>query len=162
MSVLRIIIPICLLLVSFKTYNHKIYYFQNNRLNRLSVYNPIGSQTDSTPYNRLNRLSVYNPIGSQTDSTPLITASIDTIDTNTYNNDWIAISRDLHVKYGGLLSFGDSIYIYGKEDKFKGLFIVRDLMNKRFKNSMDVCHLTDKLGLEINVKYQIINKKWKQ
>ena len=141
MSVLRIIIPICLLLVSFKTYNHKIYYFQNNRLNRLSVYNPIGSQTDSTP---------------------LITASIDTIDTNTYNNDWIAISRDLHVKYGGLLSFGDSIYIYGKEDKFKGLFIVRDLMNKRFKNSMDVCHLTDKLGLEINVKYQIINKKWKQ
>ncbi len=149
MSVLRIIIPICLLLVSFKTYNHKIYYFQNNRLNRLSVY-------------RLNRLSVYNPIGSQTDSTPLITASIDTIDTNTYNNDWIAISRDLHVKYGGLLSFGDSIYIYGKEDKFKGLFIVKDLMNKRFKNSMDVCHLTDKLGLEINVKYQIINKKWKQ
>ena len=141
MSVLRIIIPICLLLVSFKTYNHKIYYFQNNRLNRLSVYNPIGSQTDSTP---------------------LITASIDTIDTNTYNNDWIAISRDLHVKYGGLLSFGDSIYIYGKEDKFKGLFIVRDLMNKRFKNSMDVCHLTDKLGLEMNVKYQIINKKWKQ
>lgn len=141
MSVLRIIIPICLLLVSFKTYNHKIYYFQNNKLNRLSVYNPIGSQTDSTP---------------------LITASIDTIDTNTYNNDWIAISRDLHVKYGGYLKYGDIITIFGKESKFKGMFVVKDLMNKRYKKSMDVCHLTDKLGLEINVKYQIINKKWKQ
>jgi len=113
-------------------------------------------------YLYINRLSVYNPVSSQCDNTPLITADNSRINPKSYNNNWIAVSRDLHVKYGGLLSFGDSIYIYGKEDKFKGLFIVRDLMNKRFKNSMDVCHLTDKLGLEINVKYQIINKKWKQ
>lgn len=103
--------------------------------------------------NIINRLSVYNPTGSQTDSTPLITASNDTIDTNTYNNDWIAISRDLHVKYGGFLKFNDKITIFGKESKFKGEFIVKDLMNKRYKNSMDVCHKKDTLGLEYNIKW---------
>ncbi len=103
--------------------------------------------------NTIKRLSVYNPIGSQTDSSPLITASNDTINIITYNNNWIAISRDLHVKYGGFLKYGDKITIFGKESKFKGEFIVMDLMNKRYKNSMDVCHKKDTLGLEYNIKW---------
>lgn len=76
----------------------------------------------------LYTLTAYRPVVEQTDSSPCIPANGQYVHT-----DGVAISRDLHVRYGGSLKFGDLIFI---EDV--GWKIVIDLMNKRHKRSVDV------------------------
>ena len=51
-------------------------------------------------------LTAYQPVVSQTDSSPCITANGHKVHT-----DGVAISRNLHVRWGGQLEFGDVIYI---------------------------------------------------
>ena len=73
-------------------------------------------------------LTSYQPIKEQTDDTPCIPANGKSVHT-----DGVAVSRDLHVRWGGVLDFGDLIYI---EDI--GWKIVIDVMNKRHKKSIDI------------------------
>jgi len=70
-------------------------------------------------------VSAYNPLKEQTDLTPNITASMELIKPG-----MVAVSRDLF--YGGW-SFGKKIYIEGH-----GVFEIQDLMNERYKNSIDI------------------------
>lgn len=73
-------------------------------------------------------LTSYQPVVNQTDSSPCIPANGQYVHT-----DGVAVSRDLLVRWGGQLDFGDLIYI---EDV--GWKIVIDVMNKRHKKSIDV------------------------
>ena len=78
----------------------------------------------------------YNAVESQCDSDPLITASGDSIDLeklNRYELRWIAISRDLREYY----SFGDSVYIESNNKSVEGWWVVKDLMNRRFRRRID-------------------------
>lgn len=80
-------------------------------------------------------LTIYKATESETDSTPNITASGFKIDTlNPGKHKIIAVSRDLKKKGWG---FGKKVKIK-KAGKYNGVYTIRDLMNKRHKNRIDV------------------------
>lgn len=72
--------------------------------------------------------TAYQPIPAQTDNTPLIAANGKMV-----HSDGIAVSRDLHKRWGGQLDFGDLVYIEGI-----GYKIVNDTMNERHRNAIDI------------------------
>ncbi|GHA78938.1 RlpA-like double-psi beta-barrel domain-containing protein [Pontibacter akesuensis] len=83
--------------------------------------------------------SIYHPEPGQTDSTPFITADGSRINKkNPAKHRWIAISRDLHSKWGGDIQFGDSLWITGISEDLDGMYVVRDVMNKRIKKQVDI------------------------
>jgi 3D (Asp-Asp-Asp) domain-containing protein len=80
-------------------------------------------------------LTIYTPTESETDSTPNVTASGFKIDSdNPKKHKIIAVSRDLKRKG---FKFGKKVRIKGA-GKLNGVYTVRDLMNKRHKNRIDV------------------------
>lgn len=64
------------------------------------------------------QITSYRSVPSQTDETPFITANGGFVHSN-----GVAVSRDLHVRYGGTLNFGSIIYIENY-----GFKVVNDLM----------------------------------
>ena len=85
-------------------------------------------------FRKIVTLTTYTIDPLQTDSTPLITASGFKLDSiNPSRHRVIAVSRDLKRK----LKFGDKVRL-SNAGRFNGVWYVRDLMNKRFKNKIDV------------------------
>lgn len=83
--------------------------------------------------------SVYFPVPGQTDSSPFITADGSRINKNNpKKHRWIAVSRDLHSRWGGDISYGDSIQVTGLSKELDGLYIVRDIMNRRIRKRIDI------------------------
>ena len=79
-------------------------------------------------------VTMYHPVPKQTDSSPYITASGFRLDKKNPKKDRIiAISRDLKEK----LEFGDTVILQGI-GKWDGEYVVHDVMNKRFKNRIDI------------------------
>lgn len=70
----------------------------------------------------------YRSVKEQTDDSPFITATGEFV-----HSSGVAISRDLHIKYGGTIRYGDILLI---EDY--GFRVVNDLMAVRHKNSVDI------------------------
>lgn len=103
----------------------------------------------------------YHPVKSQCWGDPLVTASNSFIDTNLLIKGeirWVALSRDLLSRWGGHFNYGDTIFVNSKNEDFNGLWVVKDCMNKRFKNRIDfLCHPSQRgIGKEKN----IIIYKW--
>lgn len=83
--------------------------------------------------------SVYFPEPGQTDNSPYITADGSRINKrNPKKHRWLAVSRDLHTRWGGTLNYGDSLWVSGVSDELDGLYIVRDVMNKRMRKQVDI------------------------
>lgn len=83
-------------------------------------------------------VTMYHPVPEQTDSTPNITADGTLIEIeNASELKYIAVSRDLLVKNGGFLKFGDYVLLQNANEK-SGIYQVRDVMNKRFTNRIDI------------------------
>lgn len=81
-------------------------------------------------------VTVYNPVKEQCDADYWITASGAIIDTlNPLKHRWIAVSRDLYLRYG--LQWGQKIFIVGT-GVYDGVWEVQDLMNRRWKNRIDL------------------------
>jgi 3D (Asp-Asp-Asp) domain-containing protein len=79
-------------------------------------------------------LTTYVPNAKETDSTPHITASGFKIDTtNPKKHHIIAVSRDLKKKWG----FNRKVRIK-RAGKYNGTYVIKDVMNKRFKNRIDI------------------------
>ncbi len=79
-------------------------------------------------------VTMYHPVPKQTDSSPYITASGFRLNRKNPKKDRIiAISRDLKEK----LDFGDTVILKGI-GKWDGEYVVHDVMNKRFKNRIDI------------------------
>jgi 3D (Asp-Asp-Asp) domain-containing protein len=79
-------------------------------------------------------LSTYRADTAETDSTPLVTASGFKLDSlNPKKHRVIAISRDLKA----LFSFGDKVKLTNA-GKFDGIWIIHDVMNKRYRNKIDI------------------------
>lgn len=49
---------------------------------------------------------------------------------------YIALSRDLLTRWGGQFSFGDTVELQGTD--VDGIYVVQDIMNKRFRRHVDV------------------------
>lgn len=90
-------------------------------------------EKEKLPYDVV-KVTMYTVDPKQTDSTPLITASGFKLDSiNPKKHKIIAISRDLKRKY----KFGNKVKIVGA-GKFDGIYTVRDLMARRWKNKIDI------------------------
>jgi 3D (Asp-Asp-Asp) domain-containing protein len=83
--------------------------------------------------------SVYFPDEAQTDDSPLVTADGSKINKYSVRKQrWIAVSRNLLKRWGGRIQFGDSVMVNGISEDLDGAYIVRDTMNKRLKNTIDI------------------------
>ncbi len=83
-------------------------------------------------------VTMYQPVRYQTDSTPNILADgtrIRTQDASNYK--FIAVSRNLLKRWGGWLNYGDFVLLKGTDHK-DGVYQVRDTMNKRWVNRIDI------------------------
>ena len=81
---------------------------------------------------------MYQPVPRQTDSTPNILADGTRIQVREASNyKFIAVSRNLLRRWGGFLDYGDWILLRGTSHK-DGVYQVRDTMNKRFINRIDI------------------------
>lgn len=85
-------------------------------------------------FRRVVTLTTYSVTEGETDDSPTITASGFEIDEdNPKKHRIIAVSRDLKRK----LRFGEKV-VLSNAGKFNGVWYVRDLMNSRFRNKIDV------------------------
>lgn len=79
-------------------------------------------------------LTTYKADIAETDSTPFETATGFKLDSvNPMKHRVIAISRDLKE----LFSLGDKVKL-SNAGKFNGIWFIRDLMNKKYKNKIDI------------------------
>ncbi|MBT4207352.1 hypothetical protein HOE22_03305 [Candidatus Woesearchaeota archaeon] len=88
-------------------------------------------------------VTMYQPVQRQTDSTPNILADgtrIRTQDASNYK--FIAVSRNLLKRWGGWLDYGDFVLLKGTTGK-DGVYQVRDTMNPRFVNRIDILESID-------------------
>lgn len=88
-------------------------------------------------------VTMYQPVARQTDSTPNILADgtrIRTQDASNYK--FIAVSRNLLKRWGGWLDYGDFILLKGTDGK-DGVYQVRDTMNSRWVNRIDILESVD-------------------
>ena len=82
-------------------------------------------------------VTMYHPVSGQTDDTPNITADGSVIRINNASEyRYIAVSRNMLIRNDGFLNFGD--YIWLDAGKKSGVYQVRDVMNRRFVNRVDI------------------------
>ena len=82
-------------------------------------------------------VTMYHPVSGQTDDTPNITADGSVIRINSASEyRYVAVSRNMLIRNKGFLNFGD--YIWLDAGKKSGVYQVRDVMNKRFVNRVDI------------------------
>ena len=83
-------------------------------------------------------VTMYQPVRYQTDSTPNILADGTRIRTQEASNyKFIAVSRNLLKRWGGWLDYGDFVLLRNTVGK-DGVYQVRDTMNPRFVNRIDI------------------------
>ncbi|MBC8421996.1 MAG: hypothetical protein H8E03_01095 [Pelagibacteraceae bacterium] len=83
-------------------------------------------------------VTMYHPVSRQTDSTPNILADGTRIRVQKASDyKFIAVSRNLLKRWGGWLDYGDFIILRGTDIK-DGIYQVRDTMNKRWVNRIDI------------------------
>ena len=108
---------------------------ENKRISeKLSEYETEGTHVTVT---------MYQPVRYQTDSTPNILADGTRIKPEEASNyKFIAVSRNLLKRWGGWLDYGDFILLKGTDGK-DGVYQVRDTMNKRWVNRIDILESVD-------------------
>jgi len=83
-------------------------------------------------------VTMYHPTRYQTDSTPNILADGTRITVHRASEyKYIAVSRNLLKRWGGWLDYGDFVVLKGTDGK-DGVYQVKDTMNKRFVNRIDI------------------------
>ena len=105
------------LALTLATYERKIEEYENNK-HKVTV-------------------TMYHPVSDQTDDTPNITADGSVIRINSASEyRYVAVSRNMLIRNKGFLNFGD--YIWLDAGKKSGVYQVRDVMNRRFVNRVDI------------------------
>jgi 3D (Asp-Asp-Asp) domain-containing protein len=141
----RKIVATLILLLIFNGYvyvnifeNYKEYHIQEISLykNRITE---LESVVDEFKLEGLDvTVTMYHPIYPQTDKTPNITADGTRISINNASEHrFVALSRNLLKRWGGPFDYGDFILLRGTDGK-DGVYQVRDTMNRRFVNRIDI------------------------
>ena len=82
-------------------------------------------------------VTMYHPVSRQTDDTPNITADGSVIRINNASEyKYVAVSQNMLIRAGGFLNFVD--YNLLDAGKKSGVYQVRDVMNKRFVDRVDI------------------------
>ena len=86
---------------------------------------------------------MYQPVYPQTDKTPNITADGTRIKISKASEyKFVALSRNLLKRWGGPFDYGDFILLRGTDHK-DGVYQVRDTMNPKWINMVDILESTD-------------------
>jgi hypothetical protein len=94
----------------------------------------------------LKCLTVYNPTVKQCDRTPLVTACNSKIDESKLRDQqirWMALSRNLLKRWNGQFHYGDTVLVNSGDPAIDGFWIIKDTMNKRYKNYGDLLFDSD-------------------
>jgi len=110
--------------------------------------------------------SVYTASANETDSRPYETFDQSIISPAKLNSGelrWVALSRDLLQEFtpGAPYKAGDTITIVCNKWRFSGKFIVKDTMNKRWKNKVDFLKPLHQFKMVTNKEGKIIRKDYK-
>ena len=82
-------------------------------------------------------VTMYHPVPEQTDDTPDITADGTRFKINKASQyRYVAVSRNMLKRWGGFLDYGD--YIWVDAGNKSGVYQVRDTMNPRYVNHIDI------------------------
>jgi len=103
-------------------------------------------------------VTTYNPTIHQCDDTPHITADgthFKTWKATSYR--YVALSRDLLSRWGGPFNYGDYIIIEGTGDR-DGVYQVRDTMNPKWTNRVDILTTNDRFKYDDVVMYKYVDK----
>ena len=103
-------------------------------------------------------VTTYNPTKAQCDDTPHITADgthFKTWKASSYR--YVALSRDLLSRWGGPFEYGDYIIIEGTGDR-DGVYQVRDTMNPKWTNRVDILTTNDRFKYDDVVMYKYVDK----
>ena len=88
-------------------------------------------------------VTMYQPVVRQTDNTPNVTADGTRIRISRASDyKFVALSRNLLSRWGGPFNYGDFILIKGT-DKKDGVYQVRDTMNPKYVNYVDILESPD-------------------
>ena len=102
-------------------------------------------------------VTTYNPTKAQCDDTPNITADgtkIKTWKASSYR--YVALSRDLLSRWGGPFEYGDYIIIEGTGDR-DGVYQVRDTMNPKWTNRVDILTTNDRFKYNNITMYKYVD-----
>src|SRR5690348_7410945 len=97
--------------------------------------------TEVRRYHILETLTIYNPDVRQCDDSPLITANNSHIDLDKLHRNeirWMALSRNLLKRWNGEYNYGDTVVVNAGDPLIDGLWVIKDSMNKRFKDRGDL------------------------
>ena len=126
-----------------------IFYYTDNMMDELyDEISNLNTEVDSLKNNGYGEcfelqefdvtVTTYNPTRSQTDSTPNQTADGTIIKPwKATDYRYVALSRDLLSRWGGPFNYGDYIIIEGT-DGWDGVYQVRDTMNPKWTNRVDI------------------------
>ena len=98
----------------------------------------IKEKIDASTAHQLNvTVTMYHPVPEQTDSTPNITADGTVFRIESASDyRYIAVAQNMLIRNGGFLDYGDWVVVSAGEKS--GLYQVRDTMNKRWVNRIDI------------------------
>ena len=102
-------------------------------------------------------VTTYNPTKAQCDDTPNITADgtkFKTWKATQYR--YVALSRDLLSRWGGPFEYGDYIIIEGTGDR-DGVYQVRDTMNPKWTNRVDILTTNDRFKYNNITMYKYVD-----
>jgi len=138
----------CLLLVNMIGANKVLGYYKSKYDNMVAELKEENSslKLQLKQYTEVGipvKVTMYQPVSRQTDSTPNILADGTRIRVREASNyKYIAVSRNLLKRWGGFLEYGDWILLRGTDHK-DGVYQVRDTMNKRWVNRIDILESVD-------------------
>ena len=143
-----------------------IFYYSNNVIDEL--YDEISILNNKVNNNYCDyyeiqsfdvTVTTYNPTRHQTDSTPNELADgtkIKPWKATKYR--YVALSRDLLSRWGGPFEYGDYVVIEGTEDgKWDGIYQVRDTMNPKWTNRVDILTTNSKFKYTDVKMYRYVN-----
>ena len=121
---------------------------------------------DDCGYTEANKISfnvtvtTYNPTEAQCDSTPNITADGTRIKPwKATDYRYVALSRDLLSRWGGPFEYGDYIVIEGtKNGKWDGIYQVRDTMNPKWVNRVDILTTNSRFKYDNVIMYKYVDE----
>ena len=103
-------------------------------------------------------VTTYNPTKSQTDSTPNELADGTKIKPwRATDYRYVALSRDLIARWGGPFEYGDYIVIEGT-DGWDGIYQVRDTMNPKWTNRVDILTTNSKFKYSNITMYKYVDE----
>ena len=132
-----------------------------NRMLQEKVWNLTDENNDMLYSNRIMyrvTVTTYNPTRRQCDSTPNITADGTRINPKKATQyRYVALSRDLLSRWGGPFEYGDYIVIEGTNGR-DGIYQVRDTMNPRWTNRVDILTTNSKFKYDNIVMYKYVEE----